>query len=213
VKKWIVAAALVVIAAIVVWMRPGAGERGAAPSATASGAADRSSPEAHAAPDRSAPARAAPPIRPPIHVTRLGPGERATIEQRIAEARAARAAHASSAPAPAAVPVPDHVDQLSLETAPVDLVDALKESIPILAECYRGDPDARGGTPVVLMTLEGDPDVGTLVDPDQLGDADGKPLDPRIAECLRTTLSSIELPPLRQGQELSIQYTFRFDDD
>lgn len=63
------------------------------------------------------------------------------------------------------------------------------------------------------MTLTGDPDVGTLIDAGELRDQNGKPLDPELDNCLRTTLGSLELPPLPSANPVHIQYSFRFDDD
>jgi hypothetical protein len=211
VKRWIVAAGLVAIAAIVVGMRASDRADGPRAASAAGASADRSSSAPPASPghaERDVPDRdasgaaAAPAIRAPIHIRRVDPAEREAIEQRIAEARASRAAGGA--------PVPDHVDQLDLEHAPVELRDALDASIPIVSECFHTDgADARPDGAIVLFTLRGDRDVGTLVDPDQITDGDGKPLDPRLADCLHTTLTSLELPPLAHDQELPLQFTYR----
>jgi hypothetical protein len=65
--------------------------------------------------------------------------------------------------------------------------------------------------PRVNLTLDGDPDIGTLVHSDALTDATGQPLEPKLDACLRDALDQLELPPLKQGQQLKIQYSFRFD--
>ncbi|MBC7977461.1 MAG: hypothetical protein H7138_21005, partial [Myxococcales bacterium] len=127
----------------------------------------------------------------------------------IATAREARAqrADASKGASAAGSNVPN-----DLEHAPAKLQAALGEAIPILAECYKtGEKLER--RPAVQMTLVGDPEVGTLVDVDQLAAPDGTPLDPELESCLRTTLASLELPPLGGTEPLRIQYSFRFDDD
>ena len=209
-KRWLGVGALVAIAAIVVGMRVRGRTDDDPPRDDARASPAASGPRG-APPPPAVGSHAAPLIRAPIHITRLDPDERAALVKRIGDARAARAARGT--PTPGAAPVPDHVDELDLEHAPADLVDALQASIPILAECYRGDAGAPAQTPIVLMTLQGDPEIGTLVDPGRITDADGKPLDGAVSECLRSTLSSLELPPLQQGQELSIQYTFRFGSD
>jgi hypothetical protein len=63
------------------------------------------------------------------------------------------------------------------------------------------------------MTLTADREVGALITPDQLRDADGAPLDAELESCLRTTLGSLQLPPLDADGELRIQYSFELDDD
>jgi hypothetical protein len=208
VKRWLVLGALVVAVAAFFGMRV-TDHTGAPLAATAT--VDRSStapPGApggteHDVPDRAAP-RAV--VHAPIHVRRVDPVEREAIVKRIAEARATRAAAAAAGGLPAL----DHVDQIDLEHAPTDLRDALQESVGIVAECFRtAGADTGTDAASVLFTLRGDPDVGTLVDPDQITDTDGKPLDGRLADCLHTTLDSLELPPLGANQELPLQYTFR----
>jgi hypothetical protein len=209
VKRWLVLGALVVAVAAFFGMRV-TDHTGAPLAATAQ--VDRSSSAPPGAPgrvERDVPDRAAPgapPVRAPIHIRRVDPAEREALEQRIAEARSSRASGAAAG----SVPVPDHVDQLDLEHAPVELRDALDASIPIVSECFHTDgADARPDGAIVLFTLRGDRDVGTLVDPDQITDGDGKPLDPRLADCLHTTLTSLELPPLAHDQELPLQFTYR----
>ena len=41
---------------------------------------------------------------------------------------------------------------------------------------------------------------------------DHKPLEPKLDECLRATLESLELPPLRQGDKVKVEFSFVFDD-
>ena len=99
-----------------------------------------------------------------------------------------------------------------LARASPTLKTALTEAIPFLAECYKTAPITQR-RPAVQMTLTGDPDVGTLIDAGELRDQNGKPLDPELDNCLRTTLGSLELPPLPSANPVHIQYSFRFDDD
>jgi len=61
------------------------------------------------------------------------------------------------------------------------------------------------------MTLTGVPDIGTVIDADQIADESGKPLDPKLDDCLRSTLQSLGLPPLTEGDKISVKYSFRFD--
>jgi len=151
----------------------------------------------------------------PAHVTRLaGPAERQEVADRIAAAHAARVRQAPpqppSLPGAAANGDPDDTSH-DLERASPTLKAALAEAIPFLAECYKTAPLTQL-RPAVQMTLTGDPDVGTLIDAEQLRDQDGKPLDPELDGCLRTTLGSLELPPLPAANPLHLQYSFRFDD-
>jgi hypothetical protein len=64
-----------------------------------------------------------------------------------------------------------------------------------------------------MMTLVGDPSVGSLINPDQMTDEAGAPLDPALDRCLRDTFASLELPPLQDGDEFHVQYSFNFADD
>jgi len=164
----------------------------------------------------SSPATGSAALHPPAHVTRLAsPAERQEVADRIASAHAARVRQASPQPPslPGGAPNADPGDTShDLERASPTLKAALAEAIPFLAECYKTAPLTRRG-PAVQMTLTGDPDVGTLIDAEQLRDQDGEPLDPELEGCLRTTLGSLELPPLPSANPLHLQYSFRFDDD
>jgi hypothetical protein len=138
-------------------------------------------------------------------VTRLASvEERKQLADRIAAAPAVRAA---PAPDPDQ-PIPSR--EPSLETIGVDLADALKEAIPFLAYCYKDADASPDRTVSVRMTLNGDRDVGTLIDPDQLVDKDGTPRATKLEGCLRRTLESLALPPLAQGDRLKIPYSFKF---
>ncbi len=153
------------------------------------------------------------------HVTRLATAaERQEVADQIASAHAARTRQAPPQPPslPGAAPNSDSNDSgdtsHDLERASPTLKAALTEAIPFLAECYKTAPITQR-RPAVVMTLTGDPDVGTLIDAEQLHDQDGRPLDSELEGCLRTTLGSLELPPLPTANPLHIQYSFRFDDD
>ncbi len=198
---WAIVVAVIVIAVVCVL-------RVRTSSDVTASRAGAASPSSTGAPARSPSATAAP--RPPDHVTRLAtPAERQAIADRIATARAARARQ--SAPEPPRLPGPTDIDTHDLERAPMRLKQALDEAIPFLAECYKtGSFKQRRSA--VLMTLVGDPDVGTLIDTEQLHDPDGKPLEPDLESCLRTTLGSLELPPIDSVDPLHLQYSFVFDD-
>jgi len=152
-----------------------------------------------------------PALVPPAHVRRITEDQRRALVEQIAAAHARRAAadaaH-STAPAAGGEPATNSID---LEHVSAPVKDALGEAIPLLAECYEktGKHQPRAG---VMMTLFGDPSVGTLIDPTQLVDAEGKPLEPALDRCLRDTFGTLELPPLDEGDKLELQYTFKFDD-
>ena len=199
-RSGLVAAAVAVVVIAVLWWQR-AGDHGAATRAT------RPDPAVTA----SSPVTASPglPQRPPAHVTKLRDAtERKQIAERIAASRAHTAPPAPSLP-PTAGTGGHEVD---LEHVSANLKDALKEAIPFLSYCYRNVDTKRDKTAAVQMTLTGARDVGTLIDADQLVDRDGKPLDAELDACLRSTLESLELPPLDQGDTLKIEYSFRFDD-
>jgi len=170
------------------------------------------------APAAGSPGAAADPAKPTEHVRRLTAAEHQAAADRIAALRAERAERARQAPPrPPSLPGGDD-DSHDLERAAPKLKVALAEAIPFLAECYKTGPIARDGKPrdrrpAVLLTLTGDPDVGTLIGADQLMDPDGKPLDAELEGCLRTTLGSLELPPLDATSDLHLKYSFVLDDD
>jgi hypothetical protein len=204
---WAVVVIAIVIG-VVMWLRRGSEPRvAAAPGALAAASAaapSQGSADPQPRPDGAATALRPPP--PPTRVTRLASAaERRQVAAWIAAARAARAQRPAPAPGTTAEP-------RDLEHAPAKLKAALEEAIPILAECYKTGANHER-RPAVQMTLVGDPDVGTLIDADQLAGPDGKPLDPELESCLRTTLGSMELPPLGGTEPLQIQYSFRFDDE
>jgi len=148
------------------------------------------------------------------------PEERQRIADRIAASRAAAAARAqgsstghaaTSAPPPPSLPAGPPPAEGELARASVPLRDALTEAIPLLAHCYPPEVQKRDRRATVLMALVGDKD-GTLIDADQLADERGQPLAPELDDCLRATLRSMQLPPLSEGGDLHLQYSFRFDD-
>ena len=172
----------------------------------------------------------APPPPATHYVRRIAsPEERQKIAERIATARAAGAAASSgssatgssgpaapppraamSAPPPPSLPPGAPPADGELARASVPLRDALTEAIPLLADCYPPEVRAKQRA-TVLMSLVGD-DKGTLIDADNLVDEHGAALAPELDDCLRSTLRSMQLPPLAEGGDLHIQYSFRFDD-
>src|SRR5262249_23316928 len=134
--------------------------------------------------------------RVPAHVTKLTPDERKQIAERIAQAQAARGAHA--APVRPSLPPAEKLDTNDLDPIQTTMLAAMKEATPFLAECYEKHVPNAQRKAAAFMTLTGDPDIGTVIDADQISDENGKPLDPKLDDCLRTTLQSLALPPLTE---------------
>ena len=171
---------------------------------------------AHAtAPPMSA-ARSAPgsgsaeaPARPtvaPTTTVRLTPDDRRRLGEQIAAARQrARAADGAAGSA--------DDDSIPVEKVSRELKDGLHGAIPLLAECFQQAP---GGSTLrdaaALMTLTSDPELGTVIDTDEIQDAAGKPLAAKLDECVRDTIDSLALPPLgATGGKIKVTYTFKFD--
>lgn len=206
-RRFAIAVVLVLAAVAAVWyLRGGKGDReGKAGSGT--GTAAVAEPATNAAAGGGSTAAAAGSGKRKLITRFASAEERKRFADQIAAARAKRAAKIE-VPDDAG-PVDAGMRQIKVEQVGANLKDALEEAIPILAECY--PPGPAGRTAAVQMSLVGDPDIGTLIDADQMLDHDGKPLDPKLDDCLRTTLESMALPPLADGDQLKIQYSFLFD--
>jgi len=155
------------------------------------------------------PARAGSPgRRPPAHVTRLSADERRQVADQIATAQATR--YHATPPRPSLAPLGEAAAP-SLKTS---IRDAMREAHPYLVDCYEQalptlpHPYVRV---TAKMTLTGDPDVGTLIDAEQLVDDTGQPVPAKFDDCLRTTFQSLELPPLSEGDVVKVHYPFVFD--
>lgn len=94
---------------------------------------------------------------------------------------------------------------------------AMKEVVPYLADCY-GDARASSTWSAdhleirAHFTLTGDPDIGTVIDADQLFDGDNKALPSKLDDCMRSTLQSLVLPPLGDGDTIEVNYPLYFSD-
>jgi hypothetical protein len=150
-------------------------------------------------PASSAPAESA----PPAHVRQLDAPARKQLRAQIAAARAkARAAAPSS---PSSVPAEDPAIPLE-EAGPI--VEALQETPALMAKCYGDQPeDFRA---LARLTILSDPELGAVVDTDNIVDKDGKPIDAKIEACMRDTIESLALPPMAKPGRLQLEYTFRF---
>ncbi len=138
-------------------------------------------------------------------IKRITPEQRRELEHKIAAARAARAHAGTTTPSPA-LPA-SH--EGGIENLPAGALDMLKEALPYLADCY---PQGSGAPKqaVALISMHGDPEVGTLIDPGEIHDEQQQPIDQEIASCLATTLQSLQLPPLREGDSVQLQLSLRF---
>ena len=91
---------------------------------------------------------------------------------------------------------------------------AMQEALPFLSGCYEKALPKLARPKLTIsthMTLTGDPDVGTLIDVEQLFDDNGTALPAALDACLRDALQSLELPPLAEGDKVSVTYPFMFD--
>ena len=159
--------------------------------------------------------------RPLQHVRKLASAEeRRVLAARIAEAQAAR----KSAPAPqhSSLGAAASSDKGSFGSGHEEDMDkdvirgAMAEVLPFLGDCYS---DARATTLSAdhleiraHFTLTGDPDVGTLIDADQLFDDNQQPLPTKLDDCIRSTLQSLALPPLGDGDTIEVNYPLAFRD-
>jgi hypothetical protein len=182
-----------VVVALVVWLRRPAAPTGSQPLATSGSSAPK-----------VVPVTAREPVVP--RVRRLGAEERKQLGARIAAARERfrdqAATHAGGVPALAETTI-------QLEQVSATVQAALKDAIPILAECYGEKP--AGATATVMMTMISDPDLGTVIDSALSIDQEGKPLTSELDNCLRDAIESLALPPLEVGGKLPLQYSFVFD--
>ncbi len=150
--------------------------------------------------------------RPPAKVTQVSREQREQLAQRIAAAQAAHGAH--SAPARPSLPAGSADHAPDLDRIATNVREALPQAIPFLADCYKQHKPANPKlTTSAQMTLTGDPDIGTVIDADQIFDEHHQPLAKELDDCLRATMQTLELPPLEEGDTVRVEYSFRFDDD
>jgi hypothetical protein len=195
----VVAVALALVAAYWYFRRPASPK--AAPDAPPPPAKVVAAAEAPSAPAAGA-------GRAVEHVTKLAtPEERRRLADRIAAAKTARAA--THAPAAPELP-PAEEDAPISKTA---IRDAMREVIPHLAECYDAAIPTLPGNQLELvaeLTLTGDPDIGTIIDAKELSDKAGTKLPATFDDCLRSTFQSLALPPLAEGDTVTVHYPFVF---
>jgi len=93
---------------------------------------------------------------------------------------------------------------------------AMQEVLPFLGDCYSA---ARATTLSAdhleiraHFTLTGDPDIGTVIDANQLFDDKKHALASKLDDCIRGTLQTLELPPLGDGDTIEVDYPLAFSD-
>jgi hypothetical protein len=204
-------AVVVVIASAAAWyLRWRPSHAPVAPAAASSATTGPSSTPRAAAKTES------PPARRPAHATPISPEARRQIADRIAAARVARPASPASAAASMPRPPPDQArsdDDTDAIKTPARA--AIRETIPLVRACLEKAHVSMAARVHVQgkLVLTGDPDVGTLIDADQLTDEHGQPLSTELDSCIRGELQGIELPPLREGNKMRLTYMYEFSGD
>jgi RNA polymerase sigma-70 factor (ECF subfamily) len=217
VKKLVFAAVCAAVAAGAIWhWYPRAPASAAPPRATS--ATSNATAQA-GAPELAAPTT--PALPPPQHVRKLASAdERHQLAAQIAAAQAAR--KAARAPRHSLLGSAESTDQGSFGSGHEGEMDkdvirgAMKEVLPFLADCYG---EARATTLHAdhleiraHFTLTGDPDIGTVIDADQLFDEDKQALPAKLDDCIRGTLQTLELPALGDGDTIEVDYPLFFSD-
>jgi hypothetical protein len=158
---------------------------------------------------RTGSARARGPVE---HVTTLANADqRRDVADRIASGQASRA-HAAP-PRPSLPPIAAAFDVGDPEAMKQTVHTAMHEVVMHLVTCYESSLSTRGhaGLDIVAhLTLTGDPDIGTLIDAPRLVDDRGAALPAKLDDCLRSVLQSLELPPLAEGDHVTIDYPLKF---
>jgi RNA polymerase sigma-70 factor (ECF subfamily) len=215
VKKLVFAAVCAVIAAGAIWRWY---PRTPASAAPARSAASNANPQA-GTPAFTAPTT--PALPPPQHVRKLASAdERHQLAAQIAAAQAAR--KAARPPRHSLLGSAESAAQGSFGSGHEGEMDkdvirgAMKEVLPYLADCYG---EARATTLHAdhleiraHFTLTGDPDIGTVIDADQLFDDDKQALPAKLDDCIRSTLQTLELPALGDGDTIEVDYPLIFSD-
>lgn len=188
-------------------------ERGAGPSTAERHSEDR---EATGA---ATPARAGYGTRRPGSVVRrIAAPARTALVEAIVSARQQRAS-GSDAPAAKVYDFSGSVlDDLSdlppVKPGPLSKTTiryAIREIQPMLLECYTEAAPRlarKDGTITVVMRLAGEPDLGTIVESVTLGGDAHLLADAALAECMRETLMTVELPAMAVAETWDVNYPF-----
>jgi len=180
----------------------------------AGGVAWKLYPHADATPSTAAPS-------PSHHVTQFAsPEERTQLAQRIAAAAQTRLEASlpqttayTSTPAPQLPPLPPPPVIAASDLDKDTIRRAMREVVPFILQCFETAMPTLPTDELSIrahLTITGDRDVGAIIDAKQLFDADQKPLPPKFDDCLRSTLQTLELPPLGDGSSVEIEYPFTF---
>jgi hypothetical protein len=207
-KNVLIGIVIAVIGGVVVWNLRARSPRTAAPAlaeSTLPGARTSTSPTSPASPTSPT----SPTTRAPRHVTQLATAaERQRVAEQIARAKIHR--HAAT-PAPR---LPDGpAERLADGLDRTTLRNAMQEVIPFLQHCYEAALPALTGNQLEIqahLRLDGDRDVGTIIDAQQLFDQDAQPLPATLDDCLRSTFQRLQLPPLAEGDRVEVTYPFLF---
>lgn len=147
----------------------------------------------------------------PRHVTQFAsPAARAEMQQQIAAAAASRRGAIAARPMPQ-LPAPELPSAADLDKQV--LRRAMKEVIPFITRCYEDAIPTLGTNHLEIVakfTVLGDRDVGAIIDAKQLFDANDQPLPAKLDDCLRSTIQTLELPPLGEGSAVEVHYPFSF---
>lgn len=147
--------------------------------------------------------------RPPRRVVRITPEQRMDLVKRIETARSQRRdpPHLPSQPGANPVADPPSMDMNNPQDVLAQLQGISKEISAATAECTRKyAPNLEAFK--TELTLEGDPDVGTLINASTpLVDGSGANVPPAFDDCVRTEFQNLELPPMKSGDKYTVTYT------
>ncbi|HTR54110.1 MAG TPA: hypothetical protein VMJ10_25630 [Kofleriaceae bacterium] len=147
----------------------------------------------------------------PTHVTQLSPEQRQRVADKIASYRARSGARGPRPELPTGGPPTEDPPMADLKTS---IHAAMGEVVPYLTACYEKALPTLANPHLEVtayLTLTGDRDVGTLIDADRLVDNAGQPLPRNLDDCLRSTLMTLQLPALVEGDVVTVHYPFVFD--
>jgi hypothetical protein len=129
---------------------------------------------------------------------------------REARARSERAAGAGATSTPAPGEAPNEEARGTLDREYIRA--AVQEVQPLLAECYELALEEQAGLEgslVVEFTIEGEPDVGGVVEDPTIADTSTL-RHPTLDECVRETMYTLELPAPEGSGSVTVRYPFRF---
>lgn len=120
---------------------------------------------------------------------------------------------ASSTAPPRSTPIAPRESFGSLD--PQYIQDAVREIVPLFAECYElalEEDDTLAGRLVMLMTIGGEEEVGGVIEHAAIAE-DSELHHPLLDECVRETAYTIELPAPDGGGQVEVRYPLTFSPD